>query len=137
MNSKHNTMRWTCLLLGLLGLAIQFAAPSHAQYPKKGTITGTIIGTDGKPVAHAAVSCQSSGGITPHAVHTDAKGKFVITGLKQDSYDLRASANGANSDWARNIPIKWGQTKDVTLRLLTSTAAPLVAPVKQDVKPQP
>ena len=97
------------------------------------------IGVDGKPVANAAVSCESSGGLSPHATHTDFKGRFIITGLKQDSYDLRASANGANSDWQRNIPLRRGQTKDITLRFGQPSATPPAAtPVKQtDAKPQP
>ncbi len=126
--------------LFLVGLAVLFPAHTNAQTPKKNTtsLTGTVIGVNGKPVAHAAVSCESSGGIAPHAVHTDARGRFVITGLKQDSYDLRASAQGANSEWQRNIPLKRGQTKDVTLRLVISTEPPPTMPVKQmDEKPQP
>lgn len=111
-------------LLFVLFLSIStmflFAAGLKAQTSKKGgtTLTGTVLGVDGKPVANAAVSCESSGGISPHAVHTNAKGRFIITGLKQDSYDLKASANGANSNWHRNIPLRKGQTKDVTLRLV-------------------
>ena len=118
-----------------------FVAGLDAQTPKKGgtTLTGTVLGIDGKPIANAAVSCESSGGLSPHAVHTDVKGRFVITGLKQDSYDLRASANGANSDWHRNIPVRRGQTKEVTLRLQANAQAqtPAPAPVKQvETKPQ-
>ena len=125
----------------LLGFAVLVASYANAQTPPKKKsptgLTGTVIGIDGKPVPHAAVSCQSSGGVSPHAVHTDAKGRFVIIGLKQDSYDLRASANGANSDWRRNIPLRWGQTKEVTLRLFIGTAAPATLPVKQpEPKPQ-
>jgi hypothetical protein len=121
------------------GVVFLFAALANAQTsPKtKTTLTGVVLGVDGKPVAHAAVSCQSSGGVSPHAVHTDIKGRFVITGLKQDSYDLRASANGANSDWHRNIPLKRGQTKEVTLRLELGTETPATMPVKQkEEKPQ-
>jgi hypothetical protein len=116
----------------MLGAAMLCAHSLPAQTPKKGgtSLTGTVLGADGKPVANVAVSCETSGGLSPHAVHTDAKGKFVITGLKQDSYDLRASANGANSDWHRNIPVRRGQTKEVTLRLL-SAAQPPSAPAKQ------
>ncbi|HMD44180.1 MAG TPA: carboxypeptidase-like regulatory domain-containing protein [Candidatus Acidoferrum sp.] len=128
------------LLTALLSLSVLVAAGLNAQSPKNGTtLTGTVLGVDGKPMANAAVSCESSGGLSPHAVHTDAKGRFVITGLKQDSYDLRASANGANSDWHRNIPVRKGQTKNVTLRLLGSAAAetPATTPVKQQqTKPQ-
>jgi Carboxypeptidase regulatory-like domain len=103
-----------------------------AQTPKKAgtTLTGTVLGVDGKPVANAAVSCESSGGLSPHAVHTDAKGRFVITGLRQDSYDLKASANGANSDWHRNIPLRKGQTREVTLRLVDEST-PAATAAKQ------
>ncbi len=128
-------------LLSLIfsALALLVAAQLDAQTSKKSAtiLTGVVLGVDGKPVTHAAVSCQSSGGVSPHAVHTDAKGRFVITGLRQDSYDLRASANGANSEWHRNIPLKRGQTKDVTLRLELGTETPSTLPVKQqEEKPQ-
>jgi len=127
-------------LIALLSVFGIVAAGLNAQSPKNSTtLTGTVLGVDGKPIANAAVSCESSGGLSPHAVHTDAKGRFVITGLKQDSYDLRASANGANSDWHRNIPVRKGQTKNVTLRLLGSAATetPATTPMKQpQTKPQ-
>ena len=126
-------MRHKLRPLLLMGIAILFTVHTNAQTIKKGstTLTGTVIGADGKPVPHAAVSCQSSGGVAPHAVHTDANGRFFLTGLKQDNYDLRASAYGANSEWHRNIPIRRGQTKDVTLRLLAGTGVPSAMPVKQ------
>jgi hypothetical protein len=56
-------------------------------------------------------------------VHTDAKGRYSIPGLKQDAYDLRATSNGAYSDWEKNLPLKKGQTKEVTLRLLNGNTA--------------
>lgn len=121
-------------------VALVFAGGLGAQTPKRtgATLTGTVLGADGKPIANAAVSCESSGGLSPHATHTDAKGKFVITGLKQDSYDLRAAANGVNSDWHRNIPVRKGQTKDVTLRLLAGPPAPgAVSVLPQNPPPRP
>jgi len=86
-------------------------------------IKGTVVGADGKSVPAAAVTCQSSAGMRPRVVHTDSKGHFLITGLKQDSYDLRATSNGAYSDWERNLPLRKGQTKDVTLYLLNGNTA--------------
>lgn len=126
MNGKFIPLLFACLIF-------LFAAQTSAQSPAKSktTLTGTVIGIDGKPVSHAAVSCQSSGGVSPHAVHTDAKGRFVISGLRPDSYDLRASANGANSSWHRNIPLKRGQMKEVTLRLELGMEPPVAMPVKQ------
>ena len=115
-------------------LALLFAQSVSAQAPKKNgaTISGMVLGADGKPVAGAGVTCETSSGLTPRAVHTDAKGRFFITGLKQDSYDIRASANGAYSDWERNIPMRKNQTKEVTLQLLNgNTAISGVTPAKK------
>ena len=114
------------LLLAMLLLGIGLVCVAGVQAQKKSsatTLSGVVLGADGKPVAAAGVTCETSSGMKPRAVHTDAKGKFVITGLKQDSYDLRASANGAYSDWERNIPLKLGQTKEVTLHLLNGNTA--------------
>ena len=109
----------------LLVFLLLCAAGLHAQKTKPGDVTihGVVLGADGKPVPAAAVTCQSSAGIRPRVVHTDRKGHYLITGLKQDYYDLRASSNGAYSDWERNVPVKKGQTKDVTLRLLNGNTA--------------
>jgi len=109
----------------LLAFALSSATALHAQKRDQGdvTITGMVLGADGKPVPAAAVTCQSSAGIRPRVVHTDKVGRYRITGLKQDSYDLRATANGAYSDWEKNIPLRKAQTKEVTLRLLNGNTA--------------
>jgi len=110
---------------GAILAAVLCAGSTQAQTSKKDAVTikGIVLGADGKPVPAAAVTCQSSAGMKPRAVHTDSKGHYVITGLKQDSYDIRASSNGAYSDWERNIPLRKGQTKEITLRLLNGNTA--------------
>ena len=109
----------------LLACTLLFAAGLHAQRSKKdaGTISGVVLDANGKPVPAAAVSCESSAGIRARIVHTDAKGHYLVTGLKEDSYDLRATANGAYSDWEKNIPLRKGQNKEITLRLLNGNTA--------------
>jgi uncharacterized GH25 family protein len=123
-------MRRKLIFLLMLGMAILFAQDIHAQTRKKtgATITGTVLDSNGKPVANASVTCETSSGMKPRAVHTDKNGKFFITGLKQESYDLRASRNGAYSDWERNIPLRKSQTKDITLQLLNGNTATSVVP---------
>ena len=123
-------MRRKLIFSLMLGMAILFAQDIHAQTRKKtgATITGTVLDSNGKPVANASVTCETSSGMKPRAVHTDKSGKFFITGLKQESYDLRASRNGAYSDWERNIPLRKSQTKDVTLQLLNGNTATSVVP---------
>src|ERR1700675_963859 len=126
-------MRSKLILSMILGAAILFAQGVNAQTPKKtgATITGTVLGADGKPGASAGGSCEPSSELKPRAVHTDAKGRFFITGLKQESYDLRASRNGAYSDWERNIPLGKSQTKSVTLQLLNGNTATSAVPASK------
>jgi carboxypeptidase family protein len=118
----------------LLALALAFATGVSAQKPKKdtATFTGTVFGADGKPVPAASITCQSSAGIHPRIVHTDARGHYLITGLRQDNYDLRASAKGAYSDWEKNVFIHKGETKTFTFHLLNgNTAISGILPKKQ------
>jgi Carboxypeptidase regulatory-like domain len=105
------------------------ARPALAAHEAKGTsvLTGVVIGANDKPVAHAAVSYQSSGGNAAHAIHTDAHGRFTITKLAADNYDLRASANGIFSEWEKNVTIHAGQTRSVTLHLIYAKQMPKVA----------
>jgi hypothetical protein len=112
-------------LIILLSFTLVFATDMAAQKAKKdtATFTGVVLGADGKPAPAASVTCQSSAGIYPRIVHTDAKGHYLITGLKQDNYDLRADANGAYSDWEKNVFIRKGETKDFTLHLLNGNTA--------------
>ena len=106
-----------CSLLGVRGATAQSTKKSGA------VIKGIVLDANGKPVASAAVTCQSSAGIRPRVVHTDTKGHFAVNGLKQDSYDLRATSHGAYSDWEKNVPLRASQTKEITLRLLNGNTA--------------
>jgi hypothetical protein len=116
----------TLLATALLATRSVLASPD-----RKGTsvLTGVVIGPNDKPVAHAAVSYQSSGGEAPHAVHTDAHGHFTITKLPADNYDVRASANGIFSDWEKNITIHSGQTRSITLHLIYAKQMPKASSV--------
>jgi len=119
-------MRRKLIFALLTAAAILIALPVQAQTtPRKNgaTFTGTVLDANGRPVRGASVNCQTSSGMKPRAVHTDSKGRFFITGLKRENYDLRASANGAYSDWERNIPLGSTQSKEVTLQLLNGNTA--------------
>jgi len=103
-----------------------FAAQDLAAQKKSGTVlTGVVLGPDDKPVAHASVTYQSAAGMAPHAVHTDAQGRFTITKLRSnDIYDLRASGKGVFSEWEKNVSVRSGHTKSITLRLIYAKEIP-------------
>jgi hypothetical protein len=119
-------MRRTLLLITIILLALVAAHGVAAAPQSKGsaTLTGTVLGPDDRPVAHASVSYQSSGGKAPHALHTDSHGKFTITKLRADNYDIRASGKGVFSEWEKNVPLRTGQRKELTLRLIYARKIP-------------
>jgi len=126
-------MRRKLIFSLILGMTVLFAGDMNAQTRKKtgATITGTVLDSNGRPVANATVTCETSSGMKPRVVHADKSGKFFITGLKQESYDLRASRNGAYSDWEKNIPLGKSQSKDVTLQLLNGNTATSAVPASK------
>ena len=119
-------MRRVLLFLAIVPLALVAAQGVVAGPQSKGnsTLSGVVLGPDDRPVSHARVSYQSSDGRAPHAVRADSQGHFVITKLRADIYDLRASGKGVFSDWEKNITLSPGQTKNVTLRLIYAKEVP-------------
>lgn len=112
------------LTIFLLTLATARGVSASPQGGGSATLSGVVLGPDDRPVAHASVSYQSSGGNAPHAVHTDAHGHFTITNLKADNYDLRASGKGVFSEWEKNLSLRPKQTKNVTLKLIYAKEIP-------------
>ena len=117
-------MRRTLLSMMVLLLVLGAAQNLAAQRKGAGVLSGVVLGPDDKPVPHASVTYQSSAGIAPHAVHADSRGHFTITKLRTDNYDLRASGKGVYSEWEKNVTVRSGQTKSVTLRLIYAKEIP-------------
>ncbi|HUC55168.1 MAG TPA: carboxypeptidase-like regulatory domain-containing protein [Candidatus Cybelea sp.] len=118
----------------LLALVAVRGVSGSPQNKGSSTLTGVVLGPDDKPVANASVSYQVSSGSAPHIVRTDAHGHFTISKLKADNYDLRASGKGVFSDWQKNITLRSGATKELTLRLIYAKQIPK-AYVKSSSKP--
>jgi hypothetical protein len=119
------------LLATVLGLGFAGPCVYGAPQGRSAKLTGEVLSATGKPVVGAVVTYQSGGGDTPHAVRTDAHGRFTIVKLRRDNYDLRASSHGLFSTWEKNVMVRSGQVKSVTLRLTNGTEtakSSLVAP---------
>jgi hypothetical protein len=119
-------MRRRLLLIAIFLLTLVAARGVSAAPQRKGsaTLSGIVLGPDDRPVARASVSYQSSDGSAPHAVHTDSRGHFTISKLRADNYDVRASGKGVFSVWEKNVSLRSGQTKDITLRLIYAKEIP-------------
>ena len=122
MGNQTISLRFPVLALCLL--AAFSASRLAAQSDRTATLAGTVLGPDDRPVPHASVSYESSSGTAPHVIHADSRGHFAITKLKADNYDLRASGKGVFSEWEKNIRLRAGETKTVTLRLIYAKDIP-------------
>jgi hypothetical protein len=115
------------LFLTVSGVALVVARSVTAAQRKggpSGIISGLVLGPDDKPAPHAAITYQSSDGSAPHAVHADSHGRFTITKLHSDIYDLRASAGGIFSEWQKNFQVESGHTSEITLHLIYAREMP-------------
>jgi len=119
-------MRRLGVVAVMILLALAAVRPAAAAPQSKGsaTLTGIVLGPDDRPVSHASVSYQLASGSAPHAVYTDSHGHFTISKLKADAYDVRASGKGVFSEWEKNVNLRKGQTKSLTLRLIYAKEIP-------------
>ncbi len=100
----------------ILFVVLASAIGVNAKVPV-GTLAGTVLDFQGKPVPHASVTVQTSYGLHPNATYTDGEGRFQFARYKIGEYDLRASAGKAKSGWLQRIMIHPNKTTEVTLRL--------------------
>jgi hypothetical protein len=119
-------MRRAIILIAVFLTTLMAVRGMLAAPQRKGSavLSGIVVGPDDKPVPHASVSYQSSGGNAPHAVYTDSRGRFTITKLKSDNYDVRASSKGIFSEWEKNVTLRKGHTEYITLQLIYAREMP-------------
>src|ERR1700732_1941906 len=119
-------MRRTLVFISIFLLMLVTVRGAYAAPQSKGssTLSGVVLGPDDKPVANASVSYQASSGSAPHIVRTDTHGHFTISKLKADNYDLRASGKGVFSEWQKNVSLRSGTTKELTLHLIYARQIP-------------
>jgi protocatechuate 3,4-dioxygenase beta subunit len=104
------------ILFLLLISALGFAASAGANGPI-GEISGIVLDSQGKPVADATVTLQTSDGNHPHATHTDSSGHFTFDRFETGQYDLRAFSNGMFSEWTRRVSVRSKKTTHVSIRM--------------------
>jgi len=109
--------RWAALLFLLLGL-LAGGQPAAAPKGKPGSISGTVLGFDGSPVADARVTLETATARNPHTRLTDETGHFHFREIPAGLYDLRAYGHGFWSEWHHNVLVRSGKEIEVDLRLV-------------------
>jgi|SRR5271156_2186650 len=129
MRKLTNSIRgifFVAVLALSLSQALTLPQSLAAQKVPIGTLEGTVLTANGKPVADASVTIETSDGLHPHATHTDASGHFEFDRWETGQYDLRAYANGAFSDWDKHVVIRSKKTTQITLRMPRASAEKVV-----------
>lgn len=103
-------MSWTRVLVLLVALLL----PAHAALAQTGTgtVTGTVVDAQSRPVPDAAVSVAG----TQRGAVTGADGRFTITGVPAGSRTVRVSKPGF-APGEQAVTVTAGQSATVTLRV--------------------
>jgi hypothetical protein len=91
---------------------------------RSATITGTVRGTDGRPVSGASIFVRNESGALLaqwSMVLTDGAGKFRRAGLNSGSWTLSARRGTTASAESRPVRVSSGGTAEVDLELVAST----------------
>ena len=107
---------------------------------RTGSVAGTVLTADGRPVAGAVVVISEWDGQV-RAERTDAAGRYNISGMPVGFYRMAATASGLDETQSgglfRGITVRPGQTAESLFRLNPSSQAKLPSlPVPQFVDPQ-
>jgi virginiamycin B lyase len=126
---KKISLSSTCPLAAAFCAALLLVSGLAAQSRRFTSISGRVLGADGKPVANALVILETSYGKGPRSARTDKDGHFAILNLRDGLFDVRAQTTDHWSEWAHNVVARAGRPADITLRLTLSK--PPAATVKQ------
>ncbi len=95
-------------------------ASVDAQSGTSGTVTGTVRGSDLRPIGQALVALVPVGSGTAYEATTTASGSFALQRVQPGAYELRAEAIGYRPVIARLLTIGAGEERSVSLSLTPS-----------------
>lgn len=103
-------------------------APQGAALAKKAgiSISGTVTDQSGAMVPGATVTVTDSRTGLASSTITAANGRYIVSGLEPDSYDLDASATGFKSSHLSNVAVTASNENVANFKLLVGAASETV-----------
>jgi hypothetical protein len=111
-------LRFQCLFALLCSVVIT-AAPVHAQIGHSGTVAGVIAASDGRPLAHVAITLSGQDGFQRSA-STSSDGTFAMLDLPSGTYTFKVSAPGFKTLMQPSLSVATGHTTQLTLTLVVA-----------------
>ncbi len=122
---------WRRTVFGLLlagglsaGCVALASVPAVAAEAANASVAGTVLSTDGVPVAGAVVTLSGNGANA--TAKTDAAGVFAFATLVSGTYALAVTAPGYNSIASRTVQIGANAKTTIDLRLPRQQASSLI-----------
>src|SRR5947209_20133687 len=98
-------------LLVLLG-GVSLGAQTHFA-----SFTGTISGTDGRPIANVEVVATNVATQVTYTARSNDQGLYTISALPNGTYKIRAQAQGFQINETNPITLEVGQTARVDITM--------------------
>ena len=118
-----NSLRFTGFTRSAIGLAIAaVVAPAMAQNTTA-SVTGRVVGADGKPVAGAAVTVLHVESRTTSNLTTDADGRYTARGLRVGGPYTVTVTKGNLSEKRDNVFLTLAETASLDIAMLGSAAS--------------
>ena len=111
-------MRYTQAVSALLVAALLAAFATHpvaAAEATTGSIVGTVLDTQDKPVVNARISAVSPSG--RYSALTNDRGRFTLLGVSPDAYTVSVEARGFEPVAELGVLVLAGQSATLSLRL--------------------
>jgi protocatechuate 3,4-dioxygenase beta subunit len=113
--------------------------PAAAEPTGTGTISGTILDTNGNVVQGARVALRRHSGANAEIMPTGSGGQFTFNGLPPGPYKLTVTGNAMSTYASPEIELKAGEVKilpSITLSVTTESSVTVTADTEQIAEEQ-
>lgn len=104
--------------LAFAALLCPALAAGQPRPVSSGSVAGSVVDPDGRPVANAEILLTQAASVTARA-RTDAAGRFRADQLPSGRYDVRVALEGFRAD-TQSVEVADGETREVNVRLRLS-----------------
>jgi Carboxypeptidase regulatory-like domain/TonB-dependent Receptor Plug Domain len=114
--SAGTALQVLAIMGGGIAGSVVVATPAFAQDYTRGSLVGSVVTSDGKPVANATVTAKSNEQGFQQSTITNQDGSFNFNLLPTGSYTVRITSSGNATIEDKNVPVVAGQSNSFTFK---------------------
>ncbi len=118
----HGIFRSKVVAMAALAAFVLLLAPAQglsqtAPASRTGTLSGTVYGTDKKPVPNATVRIRNLNTQKEYSAPTNPKGQYTIPGIEEGWYTVGVSSTQGDFNLTYGVYIKGGETARLSVSM--------------------